>query len=70
MREIMHKLDEVARAAQELRERVQQEMDAAQHRDAPAGDDPDVTNARKTSRSRGGRASRPGPGGTGEADRA
>lgn len=46
MQEIMRKLDEVTQAAQELRARVQREMEAAHERDAAAGDDPDVTRAR------------------------
>jgi hypothetical protein len=46
MQEIMRKLDEVTQAAQELRTRVQREMEAAHERDAAAGDDPDVTRAR------------------------
>lgn len=54
MREIMRKLDEVTRAAQELRERVQQQMEAAHDRENPAGDDPEVTRARKASKARPG----------------
>lgn len=48
----MRKLDEVSRAAQELRERVQREMESAHARDAVAGDDPEVTKARKASKQR------------------
>jgi hypothetical protein len=52
MREIMRKLDEVSRTAQELRERVQREMAAAHDREAVAQDDPEVTKARKASKRR------------------
>ena len=50
MREIMRQLDDVSRAAQELRDRVEREMEAMHHRDTPATDDPDVIKARKKSR--------------------
>ncbi len=50
MREIMRQLDEVSQAAQELRERVERQMEAMHHRDTPAADDEDVVTARKKSR--------------------
>lgn len=52
MQEIMRKLDEVSRAAQELRARVQREMEAAHRSSAAADDDPEVTRARDASRRR------------------
>jgi hypothetical protein len=52
MREIMRKLDEVSRTAQELRERVMREMAAAHDRESPATDDAEVTKARKAAKQR------------------
>ena len=52
MQEIMRQLDEVSRAAQELRERVERQMAVARQRDELAIDDPEVTRARQASRSR------------------
>lgn len=50
MRDIMRQLDDVSRAAQELRDRVEHQLEAMHHRDAPATDDPDVIKARKKSK--------------------
>ena len=50
MRDIMRQLDDVSRAAQELRDRVERQMEAIHHRDTPATDDEDVLSARKKSR--------------------
>lgn len=48
----MRQLDEVSKAAQELRERVEQQMEVARQRDEVAGDDPEVTRARRASKNR------------------
>ena len=48
----MQQLDEVSRTARELRERIEQQMEVARQRDEVAGDDPEVTRARKASRRR------------------